>query len=86
MRMRNSVLMRLVASFSPPSPRAPHSESTSSMKMTEGAFSAARSNSWRTRRSLSPSHLETKSEEEMEKNVAFASVATAFARYDWRAV
>lgn len=31
--------------------------------------------------SLSPSHLETRSDEEMEKNVElFASVATAFAR------
>lgn len=33
--------------------------------------------------SLSPSHLETRSEEDTEKNVElFASVATAFARYD----
>lgn len=34
--------------------------------------------------SLSPSHLETRSDEEMEKNVElFASVATALARYDF---
>lgn len=34
--------------------------------------------------SLSPSHLETRSDEEMEKKVElFASVATALARYDF---
>ncbi len=33
--------------------------------------------------SLSPSHLETRSDEDTEKKVElFASVATAFARYD----
>ena len=36
----------------------------------------------RTRRSLSPCHLETRSEEETEKNLQSASVATAFARKD----
>lgn len=83
MRIRNSVLIRFVASFSPPSPRAPHSESTSSMKMTDGAFSIARSKSCLTSRSLSPSHLDTRSDDEIEKKVAFASVATALARYDY---
>jgi hypothetical protein len=39
-RTRNSVLMRLDDSFSP-SERAPHSESTSSMKMMEGLRSRA---------------------------------------------
>lgn len=34
--------------------------------------------------SLSPSHLETRSDEEIEKKVElFASVATALARYDF---
>lgn len=38
----------------------------------------------RTYFSLSPSHLDTKSEEEMEKKVELlASVATALARYDF---
>jgi len=33
--------------------------------------------------SLSPSHLDIKSADEMEKKVQLASVATAFARYDF---
>lgn len=32
--------------------------------------------------SLSPSHFDTKSEDDTAKNVEFASVATALARYD----
>lgn len=40
--------------------------------------------STRTYFSLSPSHLDTRSEDEMEKNVELlASVATALARYDF---
>ena len=35
-----------------------------------------------THRSLSPCHLETRSDEDTEKNVDWASVATALARYD----
>ena len=43
----------------------------------------ANSNRLRTSFSDSPSHLETKSDDETEKNVElFASVATAFAKYD----
>mmetsp|Transcript_93495 Transcript_93495/g.227147 ORF Transcript_93495/g.227147 Transcript_93495/m.227147 type:complete len:222 (-) Transcript_93495:525-1190(-) len=80
---RNSVLMRRAASDSPDSPRAPQRESTSSMKMIEGLFSRAISNKLLTSRSLSPIHLETRSDEEMLKNVASASVAQAFARYDF---
>ena len=38
---------------------------------------------WHTYFSLSPCHLETRSEEETLKNVESASVATAFARYDF---
>jgi hypothetical protein len=52
------------------------------MKTMEGFFSRASSNRLRTRRSDSPCHLETRSEEETEKKVAAASVATALARYD----
>lgn len=55
---------------------------TSSMNTMEGAFSRAREKSWLTSFSLSPSHLETRSEEDTLKKVDSASVATAFARYD----
>mmetsp|Transcript_5634 Transcript_5634/g.11914 ORF Transcript_5634/g.11914 Transcript_5634/m.11914 type:complete len:319 (+) Transcript_5634:421-1377(+) len=78
---RNSVLIRRAESFSP-SDREPHKESISSMKMIAGVFSRAISNKLRTRRSLSPCHLETRSDEDTEKNVDWASVATALARYD----
>mmetsp|Transcript_29112 Transcript_29112/g.95031 ORF Transcript_29112/g.95031 Transcript_29112/m.95031 type:complete len:278 (+) Transcript_29112:536-1369(+) len=77
-----SVLMRRAASLSPDSPRAPHSESISSMKMIDGACSLAIVNSWFTSRSDSPIHLDTRSELETEKKVDLASVATALARYD----
>ena len=50
------------------------------MKMIEGDCSRAMANSWFTSFSLSPIHLETRSELEMEKNVESASVATALAR------
>ena len=53
---------------------------TSSMKTIEGAFSRASENSWLTSFSDSPSHLDTRSEEDTLKKVLSASVATAFAR------
>ena len=52
----------------------------SSMKTMEGAFSLAREKSWLTSFSDSPSHLETRSEEDTLKKVDSASVATALAR------
>mmetsp|Transcript_63114 Transcript_63114/g.184555 ORF Transcript_63114/g.184555 Transcript_63114/m.184555 type:complete len:252 (-) Transcript_63114:647-1402(-) len=67
----------------PPLPRFLPTASISSMKMIEGLFSRAISNKLLTSRSLSPIHLETRSDEEMLKNVASASVAQAFARYDF---
>lgn len=78
---RNSVLMRRDDSFSP-SVLLPHSESTSSMKMRDGFFSRAISKRFLTRRSDSPCHLLTRSEEDTEKNVLSHSVAQAFARKD----
>ena len=50
------------------------------MNTMEGAFSLASENSWLTSFSDSPSHLETRSEEDTLKNVDSASVATALAR------
>mmetsp|Transcript_34224 Transcript_34224/g.87535 ORF Transcript_34224/g.87535 Transcript_34224/m.87535 type:complete len:268 (+) Transcript_34224:622-1425(+) len=79
---RNSVLMRRAASLSPLSPRALHSESISSMNTIEGARSRAMANSWLTSFSLSPIHLDTRSEDETLKKVESASVAMALARYD----
>jgi hypothetical protein len=79
---RSSVLILLEASLSP-SPRAPQSESTSSIKMMAGLESRAMLNNCLTRRSLSPIHLETRSEDDTLKNVELASVATALARYDF---
>jgi hypothetical protein len=55
-------------------------ESISSMKMMDGLFSRASSNSVLTSFSLSPSHLEVRSAEDTDKNVAAASVATALAK------
>jgi len=108
---RNSVLMRREASLSP-SPRAPASESISSMKMIDGFCLRAISNSVRTSLataryglcktiakhapyetsgcstsapthcSLSPIHLDTRSDDETDMNVAFASVASALAKND----
>nr|GMD57290.1 cell division control protein 48 [Ipomoea batatas] len=75
--------MRLEASLSLPSPRWPHNESISSMKIMEGALSRAIWNKFETSFSLSPIHFETRSEEEILKKVESASVATAFARYDF---
>lgn len=76
---RNSVFILLDASLSP-SPLEPHNESTSSINIIDGFCSLARVNSCFTNLSLSPIHLETKSEEETEKKVELASVATAFAK------
>ena len=54
------------------------------MKIMDGLCVRARSNRFRTNFSDSPSHLDTKSEDDTEKNVElFASVATAFAKYDF---
>mmetsp|Transcript_13671 Transcript_13671/g.32959 ORF Transcript_13671/g.32959 Transcript_13671/m.32959 type:complete len:257 (+) Transcript_13671:881-1651(+) len=78
-----SVLMRRLASLSPPSPREPHSASISSMKMMLGLWSRAIEKSWFTSFSLSPIHLDTRSEELILKKVESASVATALARKDF---
>merc|ERR1712164_196434 len=79
---KNSVLILRADSLSP-SPRALHKESISSMKMIDGFFSRAKSNRFLISFSLSPCHLDTKSDEEMLKKVEFASVATALAKYDF---
>jgi hypothetical protein len=63
--------------------RAVQRESISSMKIIDGFDSRAISNICLTSLSLSPCHLETKSEDDMAKNVLSASVATALARYDF---
>lgn len=73
--------MRLEASLSP-SPLVPAKESTSSMNMIAGLFSLAIVKSCLTRRSDSPIHLLTRSDDDTEKKVLFASVATALARND----
>jgi hypothetical protein len=74
--------MRRAASDSP-SPRALTSESTSSMNTIAGALARATAKSSLTSFSLSPIHLETRSDDETEKKVESASVATALARYDF---
>jgi hypothetical protein len=81
---KKSVLTRRRLSLSP-SLRLPHKLSTSSMKMMALPFSDSRaiSNKFRTSRSLSPCHLEIKSALLTEKKVESASVATAFAKYDF---
>ena len=50
---------------------------TSSMNTMEGECSLAREKSWDTSFSLSPIHLDTRSEEDTVKKVDSASVATA---------
>jgi hypothetical protein len=53
------------------------------MKTIDGLWERANSNKLRTSFSDSPSHFDTKSDDETEKKVElFASVATALARYD----
>lgn len=78
---RNSVLILLEVSFSP-SFLDPQRESISSMKIIAWSCSLAIVNNYFTSFSDSPSHLETKSEDEIEKKVASASVAQALARND----
>ena len=68
-------------SFSP-SLLLPQSESTSSIKIIEGFFSLAILNKVLIRRSDSPIHLLTRSDELIEKNVPSHSVAQALARKD----
>mmetsp|Transcript_32427 Transcript_32427/g.47307 ORF Transcript_32427/g.47307 Transcript_32427/m.47307 type:complete len:242 (-) Transcript_32427:256-981(-) len=75
----NSVLIRRPDSESE-SEREVAIESISSMKMIDGLLSRASSKSVLTIFSLSPSHLEVRSAEETDRNVAAASVATALAR------
>ena len=79
---RNSVFTRRDDSASP-SERLPHNESISSMKMIEGFRSRAISNRFFTSFSLSPCHLEMRSDDDTEKNVESASVATALASSDF---
>ena len=50
--------------------------------MTAGLLALASLNRLLISCSLSPSHLPTRSDDETEKNVECASVATALARYD----
>ena len=57
-------MIRLEASLSFPSPRCPHNESISSMKIIEGALSRAIWKRLETNFSLSPIHFETRSEED----------------------
>lgn len=66
---RNSVFILREASLSEFSPLCPTSESISSMKMMEGAFSRAIWNKLATSFSLSPIHFDTRSEEEMLQGV-----------------
>ena len=66
------------------SERDEHSESISSMKTIDGLLVRAMSNRLRTSFSDSPNHLDTRSDDETEKNVELlASVATALARKDF---
>mmetsp|Transcript_34267 Transcript_34267/g.61826 ORF Transcript_34267/g.61826 Transcript_34267/m.61826 type:complete len:390 (+) Transcript_34267:479-1648(+) len=75
----SSVLTRRLASCSPCVPRWLHNESTSSMKMMEGALRRAKSNNTRTSRSLSPRYLLASVAELTLKNVHSVSVAAALA-------
>ncbi|KAH3664097.1 hypothetical protein OGAPHI_004811 [Ogataea philodendri] len=77
----SSVLILRDASDSP-SPLGPHNASTSSMKIMAGFCSLAIVKSCFTNLSDSPIHLLTRSDDETEKKVELASVATALARYD----
>lgn len=80
---KNSVFIRLADSDSL-SERDEHKESISSINMMLGLCWRANSNKFFTSFSDSPNHLETRSEDETEKNVELlASVATALAKYDF---
>ena len=63
--------------------RCPQSASTSSMNTIHGCRSRASSNKHLTPFSLSPSHLERRSDELTEMKVLLHSVAIALARYDF---
>ena len=79
---KNSVFIRRADSDSL-SERDEQSESTSSINIMLGLCCLANSKRFLTSFSDSPNHLDTRSEDETEKNVELlASVATAFARYD----
>lgn len=66
------------------SDRDEQSESISSIKIMLGLRCRANSNKFFTSFSDSPSHLLTKSDDETDKKFElFASVATAFAKYDF---
>mmetsp|Transcript_24543 Transcript_24543/g.50702 ORF Transcript_24543/g.50702 Transcript_24543/m.50702 type:complete len:214 (+) Transcript_24543:1013-1654(+) len=78
---KNSVFMRRDDSDSP-SERLPHIESISSINMIACSSARDSSNSVLTSFSDSPCHLDTRSDDEIAKNLASASVATALARYD----
>ena len=80
--IKNSVLILRALSLSL-SERDEQRESTSSINMMAGVFSRAISNKFFTSFSDSPNHLLTKSADETEKKVESASVATAFAKYDF---
>mmetsp|Transcript_475 Transcript_475/g.1217 ORF Transcript_475/g.1217 Transcript_475/m.1217 type:complete len:267 (-) Transcript_475:413-1213(-) len=80
MRTSSSFFRRRDASDSE-SERLEQRASTSSMKTMEGVRCDADSKSARTSFSDSPTHLETRSDEEIEKKVASTSVATALARW-----
>mmetsp|Transcript_27287 Transcript_27287/g.91293 ORF Transcript_27287/g.91293 Transcript_27287/m.91293 type:complete len:216 (-) Transcript_27287:251-898(-) len=80
MRTRNSFLRRRLPSDSP-SPRSPQRASISSMNIMAGLCSAAISKRLRTSFSDSPTHLETRSEEDTEKKVDCTWEATALARW-----
>lgn len=77
--MRSSVFIRLLASCSPSPPLAIISASISSMKIVDGAWCLASSNSTRTSFSESPRHLLMMLLAEMLKKVVLHSVATALA-------
>lgn len=73
---RNSVFTLLELSCSPYF-REHSKESISSIKITEGAFNRATANKVFTNFSLYPTHLLVREEDEIEKNVALASLAIA---------
>eukprot|EP00732_Lithocolla_globosa_P004950 Lithocolla_globosa_v1_NODE_4800_length_1361_cov_23.837796.p2 type:complete len:138 gc:universal NODE_4800_length_1361_cov_23.837796:454-867(+) len=80
--IKNSVLILREASLSP-SPRAPQTESISSIKIIAGLFSLAIWKRLFTNRSLSPIHFDTRSAADKDINMESASVATALARKDF---
>ena len=75
--IRNSVLLRLLASCSEEPDRTERRESISSTKMIDGARAFAMANKVRTSFSLSPCHFDVRLDADMAKNVLLLSVATA---------